>query len=184
MHWVERLANAIDALNDAVGRAVSWLTLALVAVAFFVVVLRYGFSFGRIWLQESYVWLHGIIFMLGAPFTLLHNGHVRIDIFYAARGPRFRATVDLVGSILFLMPTIVVLTIVSVPYVRDSWSRLETSYETGGIPAVFLLKTVLVIFCVLLGMQAVALAARAIMVLAGVPERSSHARADPTRPPS
>ena len=72
----------IDRLNDAVGRGIAWLTLAMVLITFFVVVLRYVYSIGWVWMQESYIWLHGIVFMVGAGYTLLHNGHVRVDIWY------------------------------------------------------------------------------------------------------
>ena len=111
----------VDRLNDALGRGVAWLTLAMVLVAFAVVILRYVYAVGWVWMQESYVWLHGIVFMLGAGYTLLHNGHVRVDIFYRAAGLRYKAVVDLLGSLLLLLPMVVV----------SFWSASPTSLRPG-----------------------------------------------------
>ena len=158
---------AVDRLNDVIGRAVSWLTLALVLVTFASVVLRYGFSLGWIWLQESYIWLHGIVFMLGAGYTLLHGGHVRVDLIYRGAGPRYKAWVDLCGVLLLLLPMIIVLAWFSWSYVIDSWIYLEGSPTTGGLPGLFLLKTVLLVFCALVGLQGLALAGRSLLALRG-----------------
>jgi len=155
----------IDRVNEAVGRAAFWLLLAMALVTLCVVILRYVFSLGFIWLQETYVWLNGIAFMVGAGYTLLKDGHVRVDIFYRPASPRFRAWVDLVGSLLLLLPTVAVVFVVSVPYVAAAWERLETSREASGLPGVFLLKSVLLLFCLLLGLQGLALAARSFLTL-------------------
>ena len=128
----------VSRINDAVGRGVAWLVLAMVLLTFLVVILRYGFALGWVWMQEFYVWLHGIVFMIGAGYTLLHDGHVRVDVFYRAKGPRFRAWVDLLGALLLLLPFTLAIAFVSWPYVLDSWLRLEDSYEAGGMPALFL----------------------------------------------
>jgi TRAP-type mannitol/chloroaromatic compound transport system permease small subunit len=157
----------IDRLNDAVGRGVAWLTLAMVLITFAVVLLRYVFAIGWVWMQESYVWLHGIVFMLGAGYTLLHQGHVRVDIFYRDAAPRRKALVDLFGSLLLLLPVVGLIFWVSLDYVADSWARLEESREAGGMPGLFLLKTVILGFCVLLGLQGLSLAGRSLLVLRG-----------------
>lgn len=157
----------IDRLNDAVGRGVAWLTLAMVLITFAVVLLRYVFAIGWVWMQESYVWLHGIVFMLGAGYTLLHQGHVRVDIFYRDAAPRWKALVDLFGSLLLLLPVVGLIFWVSLDYVADSWARLEESREAGGMPGLFLLKTVILGFCVLLGLQGLSLAGRSLLVLRG-----------------
>jgi TRAP-type mannitol/chloroaromatic compound transport system permease small subunit len=158
-------AGAVEQLNQKVGKAVSWLLLAMTLVTLAVVILRYVFSLGFIWLQESYVWLNGIAFMLGAGYTLLKDGHVRVDIFYRPASPRLRAWVDLAGSLLLLLPMVAVAFVFSVPYVWAAWERLETSREAGGLPALFLLKSVLLVFCLLLGLQGLALAARSLLAL-------------------
>lgn len=160
-------ADAIDRLNELVGRAVAWLTLLMVLVTFTVVVLRYVFSIGFVWLQESYVWLHGVVFMLGASYTLLHEGHVRVDILYREAGPRFRAWVNLLGGLLLMLPILIMIAYVAWPYVADSWLRLERSREAGGLPGLFLLKSVILAFCVLMGLQALSLMVRSLLTLAG-----------------
>jgi TRAP-type mannitol/chloroaromatic compound transport system permease small subunit len=170
MNLVAGAVRAIDHMNEQIGRAVSWLTLAMVLITFFVAAMRYGFNWGRVWIQELYVWLHGIVFMLGAGYTLLHNGHVRVDIFYRPADARFKAWVDLLGSLLLLMPIIVMVFWVSWPYVVQSWNMHEVSRESGGLPGLFLLKSVILAFCVLIGLQGLSLAGRSLLVLAGHPE--------------
>jgi len=158
---------AVDWLNEHVGRAISWLTLAMVLITFLVVVLRYVFSVGWVWMQESYVWLHGIVFMVGAGYTLLHNGHVRVDIFYRDADPRWKAKVDLFGALLLLLPVVIMVFLGSTDYVIDSWRRLEESREAGGLPGLFLLKTMILAFCVLVGLQGLSMAARSLLMLRG-----------------
>ena len=99
-----RITAGIDALNDRVGRGVAWLALAMVLVQFIVVLLRYVFGVGSIYLQELIVYMHGTMFMVGAGYTLLYNEHVRVDVFYREASARFQALVDLAGCVLFLLP--------------------------------------------------------------------------------
>ena len=162
-----RFVTAVDGLNDRIGRSVAWLTLAMVLITFLVVVLRYVFSLGWVWMQESYVWLHGIVFMLGAGYTLLHGGHVRVDIFYRPKSARFKAWVDLGGSLVLLLPVMVLIMWTSWGYVLASWSKFEESREAGGLPALFLLKTVIWVFCILVALQGLSLAARSLLILLG-----------------
>jgi TRAP-type mannitol/chloroaromatic compound transport system permease small subunit len=157
----------MDRLSDAMGRAISWLTLAMVLVTFGVVILRYVFSIGWVWLQESYVWMHGIVFMVGAGYTLLEDAHVRVDIFYRPAGRRYKALVNLLGGIFLLLPLVALVAFVAWGYVADSWMRLEESREAGGLPGLFLLKSVILVFCLLLGAQGLALSARAYLILRG-----------------
>ena len=170
MAALEGFVRFVDSLNERIGRGVAWLTLAMVLITFGVVILRYVYAIGWVWLQESYVWLHGVVFMVGAGYTLLHNGHVRVDVIYRPGSARYKAIVDLLGSLLLLMPLIVLIAIVSYDYVFDSWMRLEESREAGGLPGLFLLKSVLLVFCALLGLQGLSLAARSVLVLIGHPE--------------
>ena len=161
---------AVDSLNDRIGRAIAWLTLGMVLITFTVVVLRYVYAIGWVWLQESYVWLHGIVFMVGAGYTLRHDGHVRVDVIYRPKGYRYKAVIDLLGSIFLLTPLIIMVVYASYDYVIDSWARLEESREAGGMPALYLLKSVILVFCLLLGLQGLSLAARSFLVLRGHPE--------------
>ena len=177
MRRIKQFVRIVDAINDHVGRAVAWLTLTMVLVVFLVVVMRYGFSWGRVWIQESYVWMHGIVFMLGAAYTLLHEGHVRVDVFYRGASLRYKAWVDLLGSVFLVLPLILTVWTVALPYVQNSWIRLEASREAGGLPGLFLLKTVIPVFCVLVGLQALSLAGRSLLILRGDPEIVAEAEA-------
>jgi TRAP-type mannitol/chloroaromatic compound transport system permease small subunit len=158
-------AGRIDRLNAAIGRTVAWLCLPVVLVQFAVVVMRYVFGLGSIWLTETIMYGHATLFMLAAAWTLCQGGHVRVDVFYADAGPRWRALVDLGGALLLLLPFMLVLLYFSLPYVARSWGILETSRETSGLPAVFLLKTLIPVFAALMALQGVAQAIRAADVL-------------------
>jgi TRAP-type mannitol/chloroaromatic compound transport system permease small subunit len=167
-----------ERFNDAFGKALSWLTLSTVLTCFLVVVLRYAFSIGSICLQEAYVWQHAIVFMLGAGYTFLHAGHVRVDILYAKRSPKQKAAIDLFGTAFFLIPWLGILVYYGWPFVRLSWQIQESSSQAGGCPGFFLLKGVVMIFAALVLLQGLALAARSLLVLAGredfAPRGSSH----------
>jgi TRAP-type mannitol/chloroaromatic compound transport system permease small subunit len=159
------LADRIDRLNAAIGRSVAWLCLFVVVVQFAVVVLRYAFGIGSIWLSESIIYGHATLFMLAAAWTLREGGHVRVDVFYADSSPRTRALIDLGGSLLLLLPFVLVMLWFALPYVGRSWVILERSPEASGIPAVFLLKTLIPLFALLMALQGVAQAIRAWSVL-------------------
>jgi TRAP-type mannitol/chloroaromatic compound transport system permease small subunit len=159
------IADRIDRLNAAVGRAAAWAVLFVVVVQFTVVVLRYAFGQGSIWLTEAIVYGHGAVIMLAAAWTLLAGGHVRVDVFYADASPRTKAWIDLLGALLLLLPFMLVLAWFAVPYVERSWALLERSRETSGIPAVFLLKTLVPLFALLMALQGVSQAIRAADVL-------------------
>lgn len=135
------------------GHAVSWLTLFMVTITFAVVMLRYGWNWGSIAMQESVMYLHATVFMLGASYTLGQERHVRVDIFYARLSPKGKAWVDLGGTLLLLLPVCAFLLWSSWEYAWRSWRMLEGSRETGGIPAVFLLKTLLPLLAVTLMAQ-------------------------------
>lgn len=159
------VAGGIDTLNEWVGRVVSWICLLMVLTTATVVILRYVFVIGFVWMQEAYVWMHGVVFMIGAGYTLLHDGHVRVDVFYRSASRRFRAWVDLVGVIALLLPVLAAIWWAALPYVEVSWSRLEGSRETGGMPGLFLFKTVIPAFCLLVALQGLSLALKSYAVL-------------------
>ena len=160
-------AVAIDRLTAAVGRAVTWCLLAMVLVQVTVVLMRYVLGVGSIWLTEAIVYAHATLFMAAAAWTLQRGGHVRVDIFYLDASPRRRALVDLLGALLLLLPFVGVLAWFSLPYVARSWAILERSREASGLPLVFLLKTLIPLFALLLGLQGLAQAARAWLTLTG-----------------
>ncbi len=161
-----------EGLNEAVGRTVAWFVFGAVLVAFAVVVLRKVFNIGLIWMQDVYVAQHAVAFMLGAGYTMLHGGHVRVDIFYQEASARRRAWVDIFGTLVFLLPWLLVVTWMSVPFVERSWSLFERALQPGGLPGVFVLKTVILVFAALLAVQGTALLARSVLVLRGHEEYS------------
>ena len=134
------------------GKSVAWLTLLMVLLTFTIVVLRYGFNLGWIWLQESLTYLHVAVFTIAAAWTLQLDGHVRVDIFYAEMSEKKRALVDFLGTLVFMVPFCIFLLVIAWPYVASSWKLLESSREAGGLPLVFLLKsTILILPALLLG---------------------------------
>lgn len=198
------LAERLESVNRTVGVLVSWLALAMVLVTFAVVVLRYAFDAGSIALQESITYMHAILFMLGAAYTLQQDGHVRVDIFYQRFSRRGRAWVDLLGTLLLLVPICLFLLASSWDYVLSSWLHcpdttcsslcafsgvpllgaaisavsscdcggcdwiLEGSREAGGLPFVYLLKTLQIVMPLLLLLQGLIWMLRNSLFLAGV----------------
>ena len=130
---IERFAQGFDQINERLGQAISWLSLLMVLVTVTVVVLRYVFELGWIWLQESVTFMHAALFLVGAAYTLKHEGHVRVDIVYRKFTERGRAWVDLIGTLVFLLPVIAILLWAGLPYVAAAWSIREGSTETGGL---------------------------------------------------
>ena len=139
----------------------------MVIVTFIVVIMRYVFDAGLIWVQEAVVWMHAVVFMLGAAYTLHAEEHVRVDIFYRSMSERRRAWVDLVGVIVFLMPLCVFLAWASFDFVTQSWRIGESSRESGGLPYPFvpMLKSVLLLMPLTVSLQGVALLARSVKTL-------------------
>jgi len=164
------LIKKIDRINLFIGRSVMWLAVFLAVVQFAVVILRYVFSIGFIPMQESIWYMSSILFMTGAGYTLLADGHVRVDVFYREARDRSRAMVDLLGGLFFLMPVCIATLWLSFSYVTNSWRVLEGSTEASGIPGIFLLKTFIWVFAVLVGLQGVALILRALRHLRGETE--------------
>ena len=148
-------------LNVRLGRAVAWLIPIMVAVAVAVVVLRYGFQYGRVDLQESITYLHAAVITLCMGYTLARDAHVRVDIFYNRMTPRARLVVNVAGDALLLLPTAVAILYHSWDYVIISWQVLEGSPEISGLPGVFLLKTLIPLMALALIVQALARLGRA-----------------------
>jgi TRAP-type mannitol/chloroaromatic compound transport system permease small subunit len=169
VNLLPRFVRGVDALNDWIGRSVAWLTAGCVLTCFAVVVLRYGFNLGFPWLQELYVWQHAVVFMAGAGYTLLHRGHVNVDVMYGRLGPRGQAWIDILGTLVFLFPWLAVLAWTSAPFVLESWRIREASATADGMPGLYLLKSMLWVLCGLLFLQGLALLARRGLFLAGRP---------------
>ncbi|RMF98846.1 MAG: TRAP transporter small permease subunit [Gammaproteobacteria bacterium] len=162
MNRWQAIADRVEGLNVAIGRGVAWLTLAMVLLTVAIVVLRYLFDLGWIWLQETVTWMHAAVFMLAAAYTLARDEQVRVDIFYAAAGRRRQALIDVLGTLLFLLPFCAFLLVESWPYVLESWQIREGSREAGGLlyPAVPLLKSCIPLTAILLLLQGLATLAR------------------------
>jgi len=144
----------IERFIDWSGRTVSWLTLLMVIVTFIVVVLRYVFDIGWIALQESITYMHAMVFLIGSSWAMQQEAHVRVDIFYSRFSSKTKAWIDLFGSLLMLLPVMVFVAWISWEYVSESWSVLEGSREAGGLPGVFLLKSLIPVLAVMLILQA------------------------------
>lgn len=160
------LADRIDRLVAGIGHVAAWLILVVVLLQFALVVARYLFGLGSIWLTETVIYAHAAVFMLAAGWTLRTGGHVRVDIFYAEASVRTKALIDLVGALVLLLPFMLVLIVLSVPYAARSWAILEHSQESSGLPLVFVLKTLIPVFALLMALQGVAQAIRAALALA------------------
>jgi TRAP-type mannitol/chloroaromatic compound transport system permease small subunit len=160
-------AAAIDGMNGRIGRMLSFLVWLIALVCAIVVGLRYIFYMSFTWMQELYVWIHAVVFLTGASFAMLLNAHVRVDILYTKWSLRTRTVVEIVGAFVFTLLWMVVLAWLSWPFIVGSWLILEGSAQPNGIPGVFLLRTMLLVFCALMALQTLAIAARGILVLAG-----------------
>ena len=165
------LADRIDRLNTVIGRAAAWLALVIVVLQFALVVARYVFGLGSIWLTETVVYANAALFLLAAAWTLAVGGHVRVDVFYAHASARTRALIDLIGALVLLLPFALVLLWLSAGYAARSWEILERSQESSGLPFVYLLKTLIPAFAVLMALQGVAQAIRAVAALNNRPNK-------------
>jgi len=163
------LSRFLDALSIRVGHAVSGLTLLMVLVTFVIVVMRYMFGMGLIWLQESLTWMHAVVFMLGSAYTLQQEEHVRVDIFYRKMSDERRAWVNLLGVLIFVFPMCAFFVYESIDYVAAAWSIREVSRNSGGLPYPFLplLKSVLVIMPITVALQGLSIALRATATIRG-----------------
>ncbi len=162
---LEAIARPLDRCTVLTGRAAAWLTVAIVLATAAVVVLRYGFNIGFVALQELITYLHGAIFMLGAAFTLQQGRHVRVDIFYRRLPKRRRMQVNIAGHLLFLVPICLTVLFTSLDYVLVSWRIREVSTEPAGLPAIFLLKTLIPLFALTLLAQGLAETLRLVALL-------------------
>lgn len=158
---INRALTLIDRLNDFAGRLAAWLLCALVALVFALVLARYVFSTGSVAVQELGQWLHGSAFLLGLGYALRHDAHVRVDVFSQRCTPRTRALIEVAGCGLLLLPLCGFILLMSWDYVAASWGSGEGSRDPGGLPAWYLLKSLLPLSALLLGLQGVAQAVRA-----------------------
>lgn len=166
MPFLRACVHYIDAFTDRCGHLLAWLTLGMALVTTLIVVLRYGFNIGSILAQESVIYMHGALFLLGAGYALKTDAHVRVDIFYRDFAPRTKAWVNSIAGIVFLLPLCAFILLSSWNYVSESWGMLESSPEPGGIPAVYLLKSLIPLAAINLALQGVAEILRSALLLA------------------
>lgn len=164
-----KLRQSLEDFSEFTGTIIAWLTITMVLVTFVVVVLRYAFDLGWISMQESVTWMHAAVFMLGAAYTLKRDEHVRVDIFYRRMPARQQAVVNLLGTLIFLLPMAVFLAMTSWDYVYTSWLIREASREAGGLPYPFvpILKSLIPATAGMLILQGIANILGAILTLTG-----------------
>jgi TRAP-type mannitol/chloroaromatic compound transport system permease small subunit len=155
----------LDRINKLTGQLIRWLVLFMMCVQFVIVLLRYVFGVSNIAMNESVLYMHAGLFMLGAGYTLMTDDHVRVDIFYSKMTARGKASIDVFGHLVLMIPAIVMLLYWSWPTVRNAWSIYEGAISVGGIPASFLLKTLIPAFCVLLLVQSISCLLRSSLSL-------------------
>jgi TRAP-type mannitol/chloroaromatic compound transport system permease small subunit len=153
---MHRIVTAIDAFSERSGQVLAVLPLALVLVQFAVVLMVYVFASGSIQLQESLQYINAVMFLGGAGYTAVRGEHVRVDIFYSRFSERGRALVNFLGTLLLLVPFLILFWMSAIPFVADSWAIGETSVEASGLPYVYILKSTLLLFAVTLSLHALA----------------------------
>jgi len=164
---VESIYTLLDRFSDTIGRCVAWLALIMVVLQFALVMMRYLFGISMVMLDESLLYLHGFLFLFAAAYTLKHNGHVRVDLLYRDAPLRTKALVNLLGTLLFLVPLTAFIWWAGFPFVEAAWQSREGSTETSGLPFLYLYKSAILVFAVMLGLQAIAEAIKATLVLQG-----------------
>jgi len=168
MKILKSISSFFDLLNKITGSICAFFAASMVVVVLAVVILRYGFSISFIWMQEAYVWLHAYIFMMGSGYTYLNNEHVRIDVIYRGASIKYKSIVDILGNIFLLLPFIYIIWKFSFPFVARSWSMNEISREVGGLPSLYILKSAILIFCIMLFLQAISNIIKSIINLTSI----------------
>ena len=156
MTRLRSLIRLIDTYTEKCGQLLAWLCLAMTLLTSAVVLLRYGFGVGSVAAQESITYMHAMLFMLAAAFTLKRGGHVRVDIFYRRFSARSCAWINSIGAIVFLLPFAVFIFGISWQFVAGAWAVREASQDPGGIPAVYLLKSLILLLAANLVLQGLA----------------------------
>ena len=162
---IKKIIFLFDKITLKVGTNISWLVFFMTLIAFCVAFLRYFFNVGFVWMQELYIWMHGLVFLLAAAYTLQEDKHVRVDIFYRKFSEKKKAYINIFFSILFIIPFILIVSKYSMPYILKSWISLEKSREAGGLNFLYIYKTSIILFCFFLFIQTIALILRCVLVV-------------------
>jgi len=155
LNFLRAFIKISDSFSELVGKAASWCSILMVVVTFYIVITRYVFNTGSIAVQESIIYLNALLFLLTAGYTLKHDGHVRVDIFYGPASPRYKAWVNFLGCLFLLLPVSIFILWVSWDYVASAWRIRESSPEAGGIPYVYLLKSLIAVMAALIILQGI-----------------------------
>ncbi|PHR62423.1 MAG: hypothetical protein COA47_04245 [Robiginitomaculum sp.] len=177
-NWAGSLIKGMDQISETTIALVKWFALGMVLITTALVLGRYVFGVGSLKGQEAVIYMHGLLFLLSAAATLLHNGHVRVDVVYSRLSTANKAWVDLLGTGLFLIPVCLVILIFSDGYVARAWQITEGSPEVDGLPWVYLLKSVIPVFAIMVLLQGSAQSLRAALTLAGHPLPAAKAHAE------
>lgn len=153
MNKVSTIIKILDSFTEQLGKVSAYCSVLMVLVTCYVVVTRYVFNTGSIAVQESVIYINAILVFFTVGFTLKHNGHVRVDIIYSGATPRYKAWVNLLGSVFLLLPVAIFILLSCWDYVMSSWAIREDSPEANGLPFVYLLKTSILLMCFILMLQ-------------------------------
>lgn len=167
MNYIKKIIQFLDLINRRIGQSAAWLILLLVASVFLSVLFRYVFSWSAIWLQDLNVYLHALLFIAVAGYTLQYNGHVRVDIFYQKISDKKKAMIEVLGTGFLLLPVLLLLMNDAMFFVLDSWLILEASQMSGGLPLMYIFKSFLLLLPLLLIIQGIAQILRAVLVFKG-----------------
>lgn len=165
VHIIQTIIHFIDAITERTGRIIAWLSLLMVILMFFNVVQRYLFNTSAIWQQELVGFMHAALFLGAAGYTLLHDKHVRVDLFYHRFSARKKAIIDLIGSCVFMVPVCVALIFLSHDFIIASWDINEASTEYNGMKGVFILKTFIWVFAGVMLLQSLSVCGKALLTL-------------------
>ena len=159
----------LESVNEYIGKVFSWSTSLMVWVICIDVIMRYAFDYSFIWIVELEIYFFALVFLFGAGYAFKHEKHVRVDIFYAKFSPKGKALANLIGGVLFLVPWCVIAIMVCWKYAMNSYNMGENSPQPGGLPALYVLKFIVVVGFVLLLLQGVASILKSIRVLTNKP---------------
>ena len=159
------ISDKIDALNERLGRTLGYAVLVLILLQFALVIMSANFRIGSIKMQEALLYLNAMMFLGAAGYTLLHDAHVRVDIFYGKANDKGKARINLLGTFFLLAPFLAFLWVIALPYALNSWAILEASFETSGLPLVYILKSFILLFALSLTAQGFSLAIKSWAVL-------------------
>jgi TRAP-type mannitol/chloroaromatic compound transport system permease small subunit len=172
MEWMQKIVQGIDRINRRVGRGIAWVSFFMVVVVTVDVIMRYLFRTSFVFVQELEWHLFGVLFLVGAGYTLLHDDHVRVDIFYQRLTKKQKAWINFLGTLIFLLPGCYLVVATSWNFVMNSWSVREASPDPGGIPARYILKSAIPIGFFLIALQGISMGIKSLLIILGYPTDS------------